>query len=119
MSANRAKVDGRGTSLARVRFDVDAPVFAGFFRSGGSESAQSRLQGEPHRVCLQTGTDWDWLVWRTSLGELRDLHRDTFTWPELLFPVSGGWMVETPPSTNDSFLYPMVAPRNEGPSSGP
>lgn len=96
--------------LELVRFDDDARLMAGFFNSGGSEAAKGQLQGEPYAICLHRGTDWDWMVWETSIGELRDLHRDTHTWPDLLFPVSGGWMLETPPSDRVSFLYPLKVP---------
>lgn len=93
--------------LRLLRLDRNAPVFAGFFRSGGSEAASGRLKGTAHEVCLVPGSDWDWVVWSTTVNELADLYSETVTWPELLLPESGGWILETPPSSNDSFLYPM------------
>lgn len=94
--------------LRLVRLDLDAPVFAGFYRSGSSETARHWLRGRPQGVCLIPGTDWDWVVWPTTVNELGTLYRATHEWPDLLLPATGGWILETPPSSNDSFLYPAT-----------
>lgn len=94
--------------LRLVRLDPDAPVFAGFYRSGSSETARHWLQARPQEVCLVPGTDWDWVVWPTTMNELGDLYRSEHEWPDLLLPAAGGWILETPPSSNDSYLYPAT-----------
>lgn len=94
--------------LAMVDHGQEEPVFAGYFESGGSTAARRRLSGTPYRVTLRPGTDWDWSIWRTSVSAVAYCYQSEQAWPELLFPAKGGWILESPPSTNDSFLYPMA-----------
>lgn len=92
--------------LDLLAHDRAEPLILGYFESGGSEVAKLVLPGNPMRVCLRPGTDWDWLVWIATAAEAERVYRVRSTWPEILGPVRGGWLLETPPSTNLSYLYP-------------
>lgn len=93
--------------LDLVAHNRSEPVLVGYFESGGSEVAKRVLSRRPVRVCLRPGTDWDWSVWVTTVEDAERVYRARNTWPEIVAPLRGGWLLETLPSANTSYLYPM------------
>ena len=83
-------------------------VIAGWWE-GWAKDVADFLPGEGEHVALEPGTDLDWLVWRTTWEQVVHVMRETHLEPGLLASPLLGWVLFSPPSSNDMFLYPEVS----------
>jgi hypothetical protein len=88
--------------------DLEQEVIAGWWVSWAGDAAVL-MPGEGERVPLEPGTDLDWLVWRTTWAQVLRVMRQTHREPGLLASPLLGWVLFSPPSHNDMFLYPEVS----------
>ena len=83
-------------------------VIAGWWE-GWAKDVADFLPGEGEHVALEPGTDPDGLVWRTTWEQVAHVMRKTHLEPGLLASPLLGWVLFSPPSSNDMFLYPEVS----------
>ena len=75
----------------------------------GEASDPVHVMGPPlAEVPLARGTDLDLAAWRVNRGRLREL-LDTCGVPTLLATGEPGWVLISPPASDDMFLYPEVS----------
>jgi len=87
---------------------LDQEVIAGWWESWAKDVANI-MEGEGERVALEPGTDLDWLVWRTTWQKVVEVMDGTGLEPGLLASPLLGWVLFSPPSHNDMFLYPELS----------
>jgi len=87
---------------------LDQQVIAGWWE-GWAKDVADFLAGEGERVALEPGTDLDWLVWRTTWQQVVQVMDGTGLEPGLLASPLLGWVLFSPPSHNDMFLYPELS----------
>lgn len=83
-------------------------VLVGYFHSGAPPQAHQLFGATSTRFTLHPSTDWDWDVWSTRLQEAQKAYEVYRSWPNLLVSEAGGWVLESPSSELQSYLYPLV-----------
>ncbi len=82
------------------------PMFFGYYAGGEALWAATGMGSQSTRVTVLPGSDWDWQIWCVTLADAESCYMPNRIWPNLVFPMKGGWILESPPSTNVSYLYP-------------
>jgi len=62
-----------------------------------------------HAISLLDTSDMEWLTWQTDWSRVEEVMRDGGIEPGLLATVEPGWVLFSPPSSDDMFLYPEVS----------
>ncbi len=71
------------------------------------------------RVTLLPQTDLDWYFCSATLDEAYDAYTSEGAWPHVILPTQGGWLLESPPASSESLLYPCSrAPISTSEQSG-
>lgn len=94
-----AAIDGGG---------LEQRVIAGWWE-GCAKDVANLMPGEGEHVALEPGTDLDWFVWRTTWEQVVHVMRETHLEPGLLASPLLGWVLFSPPSSNEMFLYSEVS----------
>lgn len=88
------------------------PLLAGWWESWADEvGGLFRTPGE--RVTLWEGSDLDWLVWETDWATVSDVMDQSGLEPGVLATRLLGWVLVSPPSSSDMFLYPEISASGE------
>ena len=87
---------------------LDQSVIAGWWE-GRAKDVAFLMVGEGEHVALEPGTDLDWQVWPTTWQQVVHVMEATGIEPGLLASPLLGWILFSPPSHNDMFLYPELS----------
>jgi hypothetical protein len=87
---------------------LEQGVIAGWWE-GWAKDVVVVMPDEGEHVALEPGTDLDWLVWRTTWEQVVRVVRETHLEPGLLVSPLLGWVLFSPPGSNDMFLYPELS----------
>lgn len=95
-------------ALVEVLGSTSEPLLAGWWGSWADEvSGLFPTPGKP--VTLWQGSDLDWLVWETNWSTVSDVMDKSGLEPGLLATRLLGWVLVSPPSRSDMFLYPEIS----------
>lgn len=87
---------------------LDDPILAGWWL-GWADTVSPLMPENGAVVRLEPGTDLEWVTWRATWSQIARVMKETFFEPGLLASIEPGWVLFSPPSSNDMFLYPEVS----------
>jgi hypothetical protein len=88
--------------------DSSARMLAGWWE-GWADSAASRIGRSGSHLAVEPATDLDWIVWNVAWPEVKEIILATHHKPGVMAPEDPGWVLFSPPSSNDLFLYPELS----------
>ena len=105
---NGGSLVGDYAELIAALGSTSETLLVGWWESWADEV--SRLFPTPgERVTLWQGSDLDWVVWETDWATVSDVMGKSGLEPGLLATRLLGWVLVSPPSSSDMFLYPEVS----------
>lgn len=87
-------------------------LLLGWWR-GDAGHVEAALGDPDCEVPLERGTDLDLVVWGTSRGDLLHTLHAAREMPTMIATSDPGWVLISPPSSDEMFLYPEVSAGGE------
>lgn len=87
---------------------IDEPLLAGWWTSWAGDVTRL-LPDSAEEVSLLPASDLEWLIWPVTWGEVVEVMETTGLEPTLLATAKRRWVLISPPSSDEMFLYPEVS----------